>query len=140
MKYSVQYHVVPATFHVISWKVDFLWDSIRRAASSHGCIGLLSPVWLCLFFIQLIFDVFIIINIFQYSILLLGKKDSLQPGLLGSNNQDGFALQAQGLSCLETKQIYISPSYFKECFMVLPVGPGPRLPRNKVNIYLSFIL
>ena len=27
MKYSVKYHVFPAIFQVISWKVDFLWDS-----------------------------------------------------------------------------------------------------------------
>ena len=27
MNYSAQYHVVPATFHVISRKVDYLWDS-----------------------------------------------------------------------------------------------------------------
>ena len=28
MKYSAQYHVFSATFHVISRKIDFLWDSV----------------------------------------------------------------------------------------------------------------
>ena len=27
MKYSAWYHVFPATFHVLSRKIDFLWDS-----------------------------------------------------------------------------------------------------------------
>ena len=27
MKYSAKYQVFAATFHVLSWKVDFLWDS-----------------------------------------------------------------------------------------------------------------
>ena len=30
MKYSALYQVSPATFHVISRKVDFLWDRLRR--------------------------------------------------------------------------------------------------------------
>ena len=30
MKYSAVYHVFPATFHVISRKIDFLWNSVRR--------------------------------------------------------------------------------------------------------------
>ena len=28
MKYSALYHGFPATFHVISRKIDFLWDSV----------------------------------------------------------------------------------------------------------------
>ena len=24
----VQYHVFPATFHVLSWKINYLWDSV----------------------------------------------------------------------------------------------------------------
>ena len=28
MTFSAQYHVFPATFHVISRKVDYLWDSV----------------------------------------------------------------------------------------------------------------
>ena len=28
MKYSAQYLVFPATFHVISRKIDYLWDSV----------------------------------------------------------------------------------------------------------------
>ena len=35
MKYSAQYLVFPATFHVISWKIYFFWDSVgegKRAA------------------------------------------------------------------------------------------------------------
>ena len=32
MNYSEQYHVFAATFHVISRKVDYLWDSASRAA------------------------------------------------------------------------------------------------------------
>ena len=28
MNYSAEYHVFPATFHVISRKVDYLWDSV----------------------------------------------------------------------------------------------------------------
>ena len=28
LKYSAQYHVFPATFHVKSRKIDFLWDSV----------------------------------------------------------------------------------------------------------------
>ena len=27
MKYSAQYHVFPATFHVISRKINYLWNS-----------------------------------------------------------------------------------------------------------------
>ena len=27
-KYSAKYHVFPATFHVISRKSDYLWDSV----------------------------------------------------------------------------------------------------------------
>ena len=29
MKYSAQYLVFPATFHFISRKIDFLWDSVK---------------------------------------------------------------------------------------------------------------
>ena len=29
MKNSAVYHVFPATFHVISRKIDFLWDSVH---------------------------------------------------------------------------------------------------------------
>ena len=29
MNYSAQYHVFPATFHVTSRKVEYLWDSVR---------------------------------------------------------------------------------------------------------------
>ena len=28
MKYSAQYHVFPSTFHVLSRKIDFLWDIV----------------------------------------------------------------------------------------------------------------
>ena len=28
MKYSAQYHVFPATFDAISWKINYLWDSV----------------------------------------------------------------------------------------------------------------
>ena len=30
MKYSAQYHVFPATFHVISRKIEYLWDSVEE--------------------------------------------------------------------------------------------------------------
>ena len=36
MKYSVYYHVFPATFHVISRKIDFLWDSVGMYEDSNG--------------------------------------------------------------------------------------------------------
>ena len=35
MNYSAQYHVVPATFHVITWKVDYLWDSVHSSTNTH---------------------------------------------------------------------------------------------------------
>ena len=45
MKYSEEYHDFPATFHVISRKVDFLWDSVVHGAGLVACtwwIGLQS--------------------------------------------------------------------------------------------------
>ena len=33
MKYSAEYHVFHATFHVISRKVDFHWDSVMQEAN-----------------------------------------------------------------------------------------------------------
>ena len=33
MKYSTQYYIFPATFHVISRKNDYLWDSVKQAPS-----------------------------------------------------------------------------------------------------------
>ena len=32
MNYSVKYHVIPTTFHVISRKIAYLWDSVIAAA------------------------------------------------------------------------------------------------------------
>ena len=39
MKYSMEYPVFPATFHVISRKIDFLWDSAPadEAANANFC-------------------------------------------------------------------------------------------------------
>ena len=36
MKFSAQYHVFPATFHVISRKIDFLWDSLAGRRWGRG--------------------------------------------------------------------------------------------------------
>ena len=34
MKYSAQYHVFPSSFHVLSRKIDFLWDSVQSFLDS----------------------------------------------------------------------------------------------------------
>ena len=56
MKYSALYHVFPATFHVISWKIGFLWDSAVNSrafvsAFNKCCQSVLKkPVPQCHFF------------------------------------------------------------------------------------------
>ena len=49
MKYSAQYHVSPATFHVISRKVEYLWDSVGH---THEIIKQLS----CLMFTTVLYN------------------------------------------------------------------------------------
>ena len=47
MKYSTYYHVFPDTFHVISRKIDFLWDSVELLSSFYGFASFLSSSLFC---------------------------------------------------------------------------------------------
>ena len=42
MNYFALYQVVPATFHVILWKIDFFWDSAADAAAADRCCRLIA--------------------------------------------------------------------------------------------------